>query len=198
MSLCSPRYGVPLLLLALTACGRETSTVGAPTPVSSGASNQHAISFQPTTLRPETLPGSCVPHASPFGTRLVVTVGAGSDVILRSLRFRFTDRSGVSAFPRVTPIPGASPLTMPATSIPPFSPIPVPGGAPLTTTGPIPIPGSSSVTGLMVPGGSVRSLPFFLAFDCGVRGDGTLFIMFDTADMMGGMHSSQLTARVGY
>jgi hypothetical protein len=31
-----------------------------------------------------------------------------------------------------------------------------------------------------------------------VIGDGTLFIMFDTADMMGGMHSSQLTARVGY
>lgn len=196
MSLCSPRYGVPLLFLALAACGRETSTVGAPTAVPSTASNQHAIAFEPATLRPETLPGSCVPHASPFGTRLVITINAGSDVVLRSLRFRFTDRFGASAFPRVTPIPGASPLTMPATSIPPFSPIPVPGGAPLTTTGPIPIPGSSVVTELMVPGGSVRSLPFFLAFDCGVRGDGTLFIMFDTADVIGVMHSSQLSARV--
>jgi hypothetical protein len=187
-----------LLLLALTACGGAASTVGAPTPLPSNASNQHAITFQPTTLRPETLPGPCVPRATPFGTRVIINVNPGSDVVLRSLHFRFTDRTGVSALPRVTPIPGASPMTMPSTSIPPFSPIPVPGGAPLTTTGPIPIPGSSSVTGLMVPGGSMRSLPFFLAFDCGVIGDGTLFIMFDTADMMGGMHSSQLTARVGY
>jgi len=198
MSLCSPRYGVPLLLLALTACGRETSTVGAPTAIPSGTANQHALTVEPTTLRPETLPGSCLPHATPFGTRLVINVGAGSDVILRSLRFRFTDRLGVTALPRVTAIPGSSPMTTPATSIPPFSPIPVPGGAPLTTTGPIPIPGSSSVSGLMVPAGSVRALPFFLAFDCGVSQQGTLFIMFDTADMTGGMHSSQLTARVGY
>jgi len=198
MSLRFPGYGLPLLLLALTACDRAATTVGAPTPVTSSATNQHAISVQPVTLRPETLPGSCVPSATPFGTRLVVSVNPGSDVILRSLRFRFTDRRGVTALPRVTPIPGSSPMTMPATSIPPFSPVPVPGGAPLTTTGPIPIPGSSSVSGLMVPGGSVRSLPFFLAFDCGVVGDGTLFIVFDTADMMGGTRSSQLTARVGY
>ena len=198
MSLCSPRYGVPLLCLALTACSGAASTVGAPTPIAAGATNQHDLSVQPTTLRPETLPGSCLPHATPFGTRLVVNVGAGSDVILQSLRFRFTDRFGVTALPRVTPIPGTSPMTMPATSIPPFSPIPVPGGAPLTTTGPIPIPSSSSVSGLMVPGGSVRALPFFLAFDCGVSQPGTLFIVFDTADTMGGMHSSQLTARVGY
>lgn len=198
MSLCFPRYGLPLLFLALTACDRAASTVGAPTPVPSSATNQHAITLQPTTLRPEPLPGSCVPRATPFGTRLIVNVNAGSEVILRSLRFRFTDRFGVTAFPRVTPIPGSTPMTMPATSIPPFSPIPVPGGAPLTTTGPIPIPGSSSVNGLMVPGGSLRSLPFFLAFDCGVFADGTLFVVFDTADMTGGMHSSQLTARVGY
>ena len=198
MSLCSPRYGVPLILLALTACDRAASTVGAPTPVSAGTTNKHELTFQPDTLRAEILPGTCVPHAEPFGTRLVINVGAGSDVILRSLNFRFTDRTGATALPRVTPIPGASPMTTPATSIPPFSPVPVPGGAPLTTTGPIPIPGSSSVSGLMVPGGSVRALPFFLTFDCGVAGDGTLFIVFDTADMMGGRHSSQLTARVRY
>lgn len=198
MSLCSPRYGVLLISVTLAACSGAASTVGAPTPVASGAPDQHALTIQPTALVPETLPGSCIPHATPFGTRLVASVSAGSDVILQSLRFRFTDRFGVTAFPRVTPIPGASPMTMPATSIPPFSPIPVPGGAPLSTTGPIPIPGSSSVNGLMVPGGSVRQLPFFLAFDCGVFQQGTLFIMFDTADMMGGMHSSQLTARVGY
>ena len=198
MSLRFPRYGFPLLLLALIACERATTPVGAPTALSSGATNQHAITVQPATLRPEVLPGSCVPLATPFGTRLVVNVNAGSDVILRSLRFRFTDRLGVTALPRVTPIPGTSPMTVPTSSIPPFSPIPVPGGAPLTTTGPIPIPGSSSVNGLMVPGGSVRSLPFFLAFDCGVSNTGTLFIVFDTADMHGGLLSSQLSARVGY
>jgi hypothetical protein len=198
MVLHSPRSGVPLLYLALTACSGAATTVGAPTPVPSGATSQHSITFAPATLRPEALPGSCVPHPAPFGTRLIVNVNPGSDVVLRSLRFRFTDRTGASALPHVRPIPGASPMTMPSTSIPPFSPIPVPGGAPLTTTGPIPIPGSSTVDGLMVPGGSTRSLPFFLAFDCGVVGDGTLFIMFDTADMMGGRHSSQLTARVSY
>lgn len=198
MSLCSPRYGVLVLLVTLAACSGAASTVGAPTPVVPGASNQHALTVQPTALRAEALPGSCVPQATPFGTRLVVNVGAGSDVILQSLRFRLTDRFGVTAFPRVAPIPGGSPMTMPATSIPPFSPIPIPGGAPLTMTGPIPIPGSSSVTGLMVPGGTIRQLPFFLAFDCGVAADGTLFILFDTADMLGGRHSSQLTARVGY
>lgn len=197
MSLRFPRYGLPLVFLALTACDRAASTVGAPTPIPLNAPHQHAISIEPTTLRPETLPGSCVPRATPFGTRLIVSVNGDSDVILRSLRFRFTDRLGVSAFPRVMAIPGGSPMTMPATSIPPFSPIPVPGGAPLTMTGPIPIPGSSTVNGLMIPGGSARALPFFLAFDCGVVNQGTLFILFDTADLSGGLHSSELTARVG-
>ena len=83
MSLRFPRNGFPLLLLALIACERATTTVGAPTAVSSGPTNQHAITVQPATLRPEVLPGSCVPLATPFGTRLVVNVNAGSDVILR-------------------------------------------------------------------------------------------------------------------
>ena len=178
------RFALPLLFVAGAACDRADVTVAtAPTAVSAGlASSSFAI--EPATLRPEVLPGGACGRRSPFGTRIIIVV-RGGDLALRGIRFRFNDPLGTSALPRVTSIPGTSPLTTPISSFP-ASPIPIPGIAPMPMTSPIPIPGTT------------ETHPFFLAFDCGVPDEGTLTVFLDTVDRDGGMRTSELRARVGF
>jgi hypothetical protein len=198
MSIRFHKYGVLLVFLGLgvaTGCESQRNDVAGPSPVSasltSGAST--TFHFEPATLRPEVVPGtSCVA----FGTRIIVVIAGGSDVTLRGLRFRFTDRHGVNALPRVVAIPGASPLTVPASSISSPFPIPTPGLAPLPATSPIPMPGPPVVNGL-VPAGPQQQLPFFLFFDCGVAPAGMLFIATEVAEPRGTMQTSEFRVRVG-
>ena len=198
MSMRFPRYGLPLLFLALAACDRAEVSVTGPTALSSAISTTESLfTLQPATLHPEFLPGnSCVPH-SPFGTRIIVIVGGHRDVILRALRFRFVDRAGVNIFPRVAPIPGASPLLIPVSNIPASFRIELPGVAPLPAVTSIPVPGGTSVSGLFVPSGSSHTLPFFLTFDCGIEPEGNLFVFIDTATAAGALHTSELRVRLG-
>ncbi len=199
MSMRFPRYGLLLafLVLGATAGCDSNRNVGGPSSLSSSMTMGSSFGFQPTTLRPELVSDTSCVAVPAFGTRIIIIVSAGGDIILSGLRFRFTDRFGVNALPRVTPIPGSSPLSVSASTIPPFNPIPVPGVAPLPVTSPIPIPGSSPVNGLMVPAGTSRQLPFFLLFDCGVASDGTLFVMTDVAKPSGALQTSQFQVRVG-
>ena len=194
-----PRYALSLLLfLPLIACENDKATVTGPTALVSTMTGGPVFGFEPAALRPEFLPAnSCVGRPTPFGTRIIIVIGPGGDVLLRSLRFRFTDRFGVHALPRVFPITGVSPFTVPVSTITAFSPIPVPGGAPLTSTGPIPIPTSGPNNGLQVPSGTSRTLPFFLAFDCGVFSEGVVHVTIDIAKPNGEMETSELRARLG-
>jgi hypothetical protein len=196
MSIRFLRFGLPLLFFPLVACDRaQIAVTTGPTAVTSTLTSS-AFSFEPSTLRPEAVPGiSCTPR-SPFGTRIILVIRGRDGLVLRGLRFRFNDRFGITALPRVIPIPGTSPLNAPLTAIS-TSPIPMPGIAPLPMASPIPIPGASPVPGFAVPFGTSQTLPFFLAFDCGVAPEGTLVVFIDTAKDDGGTETSELRARLG-
>lgn len=198
MSMRLLRYGVPVLFLSFAACDRaDVAVTTGPTALSSSGTIGHAFSVEPAALHPEFLPAvSCV-QRSPFGTRILIVIRGGDDVILRGVRFRFLDRFGINALPRVVPIPGSSPFTVPASTLTAFDPIPTPGIAPLPMTPPIPIPGASPISGVLVPFGTSRSFPFFLTFSCGVASEGTLFVFIDSAGPNGGMQTSEIRARVG-
>ena len=198
MSIRFHRYGLLLAFCVLgvsIGCDSEPPTLAGPSPVSaslvSGAST--TFHFEPATLRAEVVPGtSCVA----FGTRIIIVIAGGHDGVLRGLRFRFIDRRGVHALPRVVAIAGASPLSVPAPGIPTF-PIPTPGVAPLPTTSPIPMPGPPVINGLQGPAVSSQQLPFFLFFDCGVAPEGVLFIGAELVDPTGMTETSEFRVRVG-
>ena len=197
MSIRFHRYGVLLAFLVLgaaTGCERERSTLVGPTELTS-ATTGTTFRFEPATLRAEFVPGiSCV-GAPAFGTRIIVIVGG--DVILRGLRFRFTDRLGVNALPLVMTITGSSPLSTPASAISSSFPIPMPGIAPLPVSSPIPMPGSSSFNALSVAGRTAQHLPFFLLFNCGIASAGTLVVVTDVAERDGTLKTSEFRVRVG-
>lgn len=189
MSRCSPGSLLFLCfaLVPMFACDRGSMEVPtAPTTFQAQPTVQSAFTAQPQTLQTEFLPArpdftTCLTPA--FGTRVIIVVSGGSDLFLNGLRFRFTDRFGISALPLVTPIPGTSPFVVPLTSIPTGSPITAPGIAPLPTA-PIPIP-------------QPRQFPFFLSFGCGVGTDGILVVTADTTNGRGLAGTMQMQLRVG-
>jgi hypothetical protein len=194
------KYGVVLAFLMLgatTGCERARETVAGPSSLSASLRMESTFGFEPAMLRPESIPDSSCGPQPRFATRIVVIVN-GDGVIVRGLKFRFTDRLGVNGLPRVIPIPGPSPLSVPASAIPPLSPIPTPGVAPLPTTSAIPIPGGSPVNGLMVPAGSARRLAFFLRFDCGVEPRGTVFIDAEVTESDGATRSPAFRVALGF
>ena len=206
MSNRSSRYGVLLLafltLGVATGCDRDRSPVPVPTSIPSSFAPGTSFNFEPATLRSELVPGTICVAGPAFGTRIIIIVNggvivSGGGIILSGLQFRFTDRSGLNTLPQVTPIPGSSPFSVSASTIPASVPIPMPGIAPLPMTSPIPIPGSSNVNGLMVPAGSSQQLPFLLRFDCGVAPEGILFISADVVDPNGRVRRSESQVRVG-
>lgn len=198
MSIRFQRFGVLLAVLALGAaagCDSNRNTTVGPSALIA-ATTGTTFRFEPATLRSELVPGtSCVAALPGFGTRIIVIVGG--DVTLRELRFRFRDRFGVNALPRVTPIPGSSPLSTPASAIPSTFPIPTPGIAPLPVNSSIPMPGASSFNGLSLAGGSLLHLPFFLLFECGVASEGMLFVGTEVVESDGTVKTSEFRVRVG-
>lgn len=198
MSLRFHRYGVLLALVVLGAaagCDSNRNTTVGPSALTTAAT-ETTFRFEPATLRPELVPGtSCVTTVPGFGTRIIVIVGR--DVTLRELRFRFTDRFGVNALPRVMAIPGSAPLSTPSSAITASFPIPMPGLAPLPVNSSIPMPGVSSFNGLSGAGGISLHLPFFLLFDCGVEPEGMLFVGTQVAEPDGTLQTSEFRVRVG-
>ena len=189
MSLRSPGYGwLPIVLVLVFAAGcddsRMATTVTAPSgAVASATGIQSAISVEPAALRPEFLPGVSCRSNRPFGTRVTIVIDGRNDVSLHRLRFRFTDRFGMTAFPNQIQT-GVFPMTQPPISIPSSSPIPIPGLAPLPPEG------------VFIPFGTSRTFPFFVSFGCGPFSQGTLFVMFDAKFGPGAMQSSELRVRV--
>ena len=184
MSLRFHLFVAPVVCLALgslTACGSSHSTTG-PSTFSSSFSAAAPFGFEPATLRPEVVGRTSCASFRPFTTRIVIAISPENDVIVRGLHFRFSDRFGATALPRVSSTPDY--------------PIPPLGVAPLPTSSPIPIPNASPITGFMVPARSRHRLPFILTFGCGVRDEGTLVVSVESADMTGRLQTSQLQARV--
>ena len=196
-----PGFGLlvlSLLVVTTTACNRMDVAFSAtgPAPVTATVNLGASFDVEPSIIRPETLPGSCGTH-SPFGLRLGVTIRGGEDVILRSVRFAFEDRSGTRALPEVTPIPSLSSPFPGGATLPSSSPVTQPGVAPLPTATSIPVPGASPVTGLLVPAGSPRRFDFFLQFTCIVFAQGEVVVVIDAADRRGRFDTSELRVRVG-
>jgi hypothetical protein len=191
MSIRFHRYGVLSAFLAVgaaTGCGGQRNTVAGPTALKSTTTTGTTFRFEPATLRPEFVSGiSCV-GVPAFGTRIIIKFGG--DVILSALRFRFTDRFGVNALPRVMPIPGSSPLSVPVSAIP-SAPIPIPGVAPLPLGSPI-----SSFNGLS-PAEPSQPLAFLLLFECGVVSEGMLFVGTEVTEPRGSVQKSEFQFRVG-
>jgi len=185
-----PTYAPVLLFLALTAtaaCDRLDVTATSPEPVTG---LKASLTAEPSSVRPEFLPSLSCPTRPGFGIRVVVII-SGGDVILRAIRFGFTDRLGDLAFPQVFPTPS---LSSASTSFPSSSPIPIPGAAPLPGSSVIPIPGALPIEGLLVSGS--RSLPFSLTFGCGLVPEGTITISAETATRNGSSGTSQLIVPV--
>ena len=201
MSTRFPNSGLTLLFLVLVAtaaCDRAEVRVTAPAPASSGTAVQSSFTVEPLTVRPEFLQtASCVSHPA-FGVRVVIIVGGAHDVILRELRFGFTDRFGGNRFPDVIAMPSLSAPVPPTSTLPTTSAIPFPGMATLPGASPIPIPGSSPVHGLFVPGGASRALPYYLRFACGVASKGTLLISAAAGDRSGSSEPIERSVRIGF
>lgn len=199
MELRVPKYGVGLLFVALSAaagCDRAAVSVTAPAGDAGGGSMQSAFAADPAAVSPEFVTtAGCTDHPA-FHARVSVVVGGPQDVIVRALRFGFTDRFGAGTLPEIIPIPSPT-SPHPAPSLPDASPIPIPGAAVLPGASPIPIPGAPPINGLFVPTGTRRSLPFLLRFGCGVLGDGTLVITADAADRNGRLSTSNVRVRIG-
>ena len=174
-----PTYAPVVLALLLTASVACNRTAASPTtPAPAGGALKRSFTAEPLIVRPEFLAGSSCTTRSSFGVRITVTLGAGEDLILRGLRFSFTDRFGDRALPEVFPAPHGS-------FIPSSSPLPFPGVAPLPSRGPIPIPGLPPIDGLLVSARTSRELPFFLRFGCGLFPEGTILIDGDFNDRNG-------------
>ena len=200
MAMRIPEKSGIFLILALVhtaACDHARNTGAAPTAIEATAmSASSVISSEPATLRPETLPTNSCVGGPAFGTRLVVIVSADGTVIVRGLRFRFTDRFGVVALPHVTSIPGSSPLTDAIVTIPPLGPIPMPGVAPMPTA-PLPLPGSGPMDDATFLAATSHRLPFFLRFGCGVAPQGMLTVMIDMGKPGAMPRTSEFRVRVG-
>lgn len=177
MSVRLPTYAaISLVLVFLTspACSPNSITPTSP----NTTTNLKSLSAEPEMVRPEFVSNpSCLTHQA-FGVRLIVIIG-GEDLIVRGIRFGFTDRFGNRSLPDVFSTTAGS------TSIPSSGPVPFPGAAVLPNVSAIPIPGSSPITGMLVPDAQRLSLPFFLRFGCDVFPEGTIVITLDTADTVG-------------
>jgi hypothetical protein len=191
---------LPLLLIPAIAVIAACDDAEPVSPTAPVAVESALITAEPVTATPEFLTGSFCPAGPPFGLRLVITVGGALDIVVRQLRFDFTDRFGGMAVPLVTPIPAA-----PSRSIPTSMPVPIPGSTaipsspviPIPGSSPIPIPGSSPIENVRIPSGFPTTLPLFLEFGCGVPAAGTLVISVDTTDARGTSGTSRVRVRVG-
>lgn len=194
--------GVGLLVLSLSvlttaACNTTEMafTATGPAPLAATLSVGGAFSVEPSIIRHEVLPGSCGAH-SPFGLRLGVRIRGGEDVILRSVRFAFEDRSGGRALPQITALPSLTSPRPAGAPLPSSTPVTMPGIAPLPASTSIPIPGASSVSGVLVPAGSERRFAFFLAFSCIVFPDGDVVVVIDAARRGGRFETTELRVPV--
>jgi hypothetical protein len=204
MHACFSKY-VPLLLFTAfgvsTGCGeREHANPNAPTVLTSAS-----VTAEPSTATAELVPNRLCPEGSTFGVRIIITIGAGSDIIASGLRFEFTDRAGRRTVPLAiatataptgsTSSSASVPIPIPSQSsipIPSQSSIPIPGSSPVTIPTSSPIP----VDGVQMPAGATRTIPIFLQLGCGVAAPGTLVIIVDTTDMRGTSFTPQVRVRV--
>ena len=195
----STRVATSMTLLLLpaivfvTACG-DTNPAGPTTPT---AVTSALITAEPMTATPEFLPLSFCAKGPPFSIRLLVTIGSGGDiVIVRRMRFDFTDRFGDSAAPVVTRTStGRSDSTLPSVPVP----VPLPTSSPVNipTSSPIPIPNSLPFQDTRFLPGDSQTVPTVLQFGCGVEPNGTLIISVDTAGVRGTSGTSHVSVRIG-
>jgi hypothetical protein len=190
---------VPILLFpaigVLAGCrDREDGHPTAPTVFGTSAA---LLTAEPPMATPELVPDRLCPGGSTFGVRIIITIGAGSDIIARRLRFDFTDRDGRHAVPLLF-----STLTTStgSTGSSAFTPIPIPtqGSIPIPGLSSIPIPSSSAIPGegVQIPAGGSRTVPIFLQFGCGVAAAGTLVVSVDTTDIRGMPFTTNARVRV--
>ena len=185
------KYGVIVLVsvcVGTAACGSTNVT----SPTEPTAVVSATLTAEPSNVTPEFVPLSFCTSRPAFRARVVIVVAAHRDVILRQLRFGFTDRLGDRALPIAT----ASQTTS-FPSIPNSMPIPIPGVTSIPHSTTIPIPGSPAIDGVLLTGGDSRRVPLSLEFGCGVRAAGTLNVFADMSDRRGRADSSEVRVTIG-
>jgi hypothetical protein len=178
MSVRLPTYAaisLVLVLLSASACNRGSASVTSP---ATTTNLKAALAVEPAVLRPEILNDVTCPAAAAFGIRLNVIVG-GDDLIIRGVRFIFSDRLGRRLIPEAFSSGAGS------TSIPSSAPIPFPNGSALPGSAPITIPGFPVFNGTRVIPGARLTQPFFLRFGCDVLPEGTIIVTVDHVDASG-------------
>jgi hypothetical protein len=151
---------------------------------------------------PEFVPNASCRTVPAFRTSLVVIVGGNRDLILRNLRFSFTDRHGGNTLPFViagvvttsvlTSVPNPMPVPMPNSS-----PITIPGTMPIPGSSPVAIPGAPAVDGVVLNAGTSRRLPLVLEFGCGVPASGSLTVIAEMMERDGTPRNQRTTLRLG-
>ncbi len=189
---------VPIVLFPaigfLAGCGdRGNVNPTAPTVLTSAS-----VTAEPSTAMPELVPNRLCPGGFTFGVRIIITIGARSDIIASRLRFEFTDRAGHRTVPlaigtAAAPTESTSSSVLMPIPIPTQSSIPIPGSSPVTIPSSSPIP----VDGVKIPAGATRTVPIFLQFGCDAAAAGTLVVRVDTTDMRGTSFTPEVRVRVG-
>jgi hypothetical protein len=187
MSVRLPTYAaiaLVLLFVSATACSRGSATVTSP---DTTTNLKASLTVEPAAVRPEFLPGLGCAGLAAFGVQLTVIVG-GDDLIVRGIRFSFTDRFGR----RMTPdaFATAAPTTLPSSSPIPF------GRTTIPTNSPIPVPGFPPFNGTRVVPHHKLTQPFFLRFGCDVLPEGSIVVVVDTSDIVGRTGRSEVEVSV--
>jgi hypothetical protein len=196
------RKFVPLaLLITIVSTASSCSDSDDPSPTAPTTHVTATMTAEPMVVTPEFVPNASCRTVPAFRTSLVVVVAGDRDLILRNLRFSFTDRLGGTTLPVVIAVVTTSVLT----SVPNSMPVPMPNTSPITIPGTMPIPGSSAVAvpgspavdGVVVLAGTSRRLPLVLEFGCGVPSAGSLTVIAEMMDRDGTPRNQRTTVRLG-
>ena len=138
------------------------------------------VTVEPVTVVPVFVSSPFCGTLPLFQAGFTLVVHAEQQLTINGFGFEFLDGFGVRSVPT---------LISTSSTFAPFVPLPLP------TSSPIPIPGVSSSNGLIMSGGSSRSLPMLLQFGCGVSVPGTLVVGVITA-VGGRANVKQVSVRI--
>jgi hypothetical protein len=163
--ICKYASGFVLLAsLGIAGCDSDSDSTGHLT--GPGTVTSSLVTVEPAAVVPVFLSSPFCGTLPLFQAGFTLVVRTDQQLIINGFGFEFLDGFGVRSVPT---------LISTSSTFAPFVPVPLP------TSSPIPIPGVSSSNGLIMSGGSSRSLPMLLQFGCGVSVPGTLVVGVITA-----------------
>lgn len=193
------KSSLPLFLTSsvvlFAACGGDTNPIS---PTEPAAREPALLTAEPINAMAELVPNRGCTTFPAFRTRFSVVVTAQRDLIVRGMRFTFTDRAGRRAMPFAAV--GQTPITIGSSAMRTSLPVSLPTSMAIPIPGVLTLPGStadSSRSGIAVSAGHWCRTPVLLDFDCGVVADGILGVSVDIAHGNDRPYTSRFDVRVG-